>query len=61
MMSKTDRHPPQIVSVGLPFLMVELSSREALRRAKPDAAAFDRIFPRDGSDAVYFYTHDVPA
>ena len=58
---KTTRHPPQIVSVGLPFLMVELSSREALRRAKADAAAFDKIFPCDGSDAVYFYTRDVPA
>jgi trans-2,3-dihydro-3-hydroxyanthranilate isomerase len=58
---RTDRHPPQIVSVGLPFLMVELASREALRRAKPDAAAFARTFPRDGSDAVYFYTSDVPA
>src|ERR1700738_4279849 len=58
---KTDRHPPQIASVGLPFLMVELTSRAALRRAKPDAAAFGKIFPCDGSDAVYFYTRDVPA
>jgi trans-2,3-dihydro-3-hydroxyanthranilate isomerase len=58
---KADRHPPQIASVGLPFLMVELCSREALRRAKPDAAAFGKIFPCDGSDAVYFYTRDVPA
>ncbi len=57
---KTDRHPPRIASVGLPFLMVELASRQALRRAKPDAAAFARTFPRDGSDAVYFYTRDVP-
>ncbi|MCA6112264.1 PhzF family phenazine biosynthesis protein [Bradyrhizobium cenepequi] len=58
---KTDRHPPQIVSVGLPFLMVELASRAALKRARPDAAAFARTFPCDGSDAVYFYTRDVPA
>jgi trans-2,3-dihydro-3-hydroxyanthranilate isomerase len=58
---KTDRHPPQIVSVGLPFLMVELATREALRRAKPDAGAFARTFPCDGSDAIYFYTRDVPA
>ena len=57
----TDRHPPQIVSVGLPFLVVEVASRDALRRAKPDAAAFVQIFPRDGCDAVYFYTRDVPA
>jgi trans-2,3-dihydro-3-hydroxyanthranilate isomerase len=58
---RTDRHPPLIVSVGLPFLMVEVASREALRRAKPDAAAFARSFPCDDSDAVYFYTSDVPA
>lgn len=57
---KTDRHAPQIASVGLPFLIVELTSREALRRAKPDAAAFARTFPCDGSDAIYFYTRDLP-
>jgi trans-2,3-dihydro-3-hydroxyanthranilate isomerase len=57
---KTDRHPPRVFSVGLPFLMVEVASREALRRARPDAAAFAGAFPRDDSDAVYFYTRDVP-
>lgn len=57
---RTDRHPPRIFSVGLPFLMVEVASREALRRARPDAAAFAAAFPRDGSDAVYLYTRDVP-
>jgi trans-2,3-dihydro-3-hydroxyanthranilate isomerase len=57
---RTDRHPPQIVSVGLPFLVVELTSRDALRRARPDASAFACAFPCDGSDAVYFYTRDVP-
>jgi trans-2,3-dihydro-3-hydroxyanthranilate isomerase len=56
----TDRHPPQIVSVGLPFLVVEVASRDAVKRAKPDAAAFASTFPCDGSDAVYFYTRDVP-
>jgi trans-2,3-dihydro-3-hydroxyanthranilate isomerase len=56
---KTDRHAPQIASVGLAFLIVELASREALRRARPDAAAFARTFPCDGSDAIYFYTRDV--
>jgi trans-2,3-dihydro-3-hydroxyanthranilate isomerase len=57
---RTDRHPPQIVSVGLPFLVVELASRDGLRRARPDAAAFARTFPCDGSDAVYLYTRDIP-
>jgi trans-2,3-dihydro-3-hydroxyanthranilate isomerase len=58
---KTDRHPPHIISVGLPFLAVEVASREALRRARPNAEGFARTFPVDGCDAVYFYTHDVPA
>jgi len=57
---RTDRHPPLIASVGLPFLMVELTSRDALRRARPDASAFAQTFPCDGSDAVFFYTRDVP-
>jgi trans-2,3-dihydro-3-hydroxyanthranilate isomerase len=56
----TDRHPPVIVSVGMPFLVAELSSREALRRARPDAAAFAQVLPCDGAFAVYFYTRDVP-
>jgi trans-2,3-dihydro-3-hydroxyanthranilate isomerase len=57
---RSDRHPPQIVSVGLPFLVMEVATRDALRRAKPDAAAFARVLPCDGNDAVYFYTREVP-
>ena len=57
---RTDRHPPQVVSVGVPFLVAELKSRDALRRAGPDAAAFARTLPCDGAFAVYFYTSDVP-
>jgi trans-2,3-dihydro-3-hydroxyanthranilate isomerase len=55
-----DHHAPQVVSVGTPFLVAEVSSREALRRASPDAAGFARAFPCDGADAIYFYTRDVP-
>ncbi|MGF6307802.1 trans-2,3-dihydro-3-hydroxyanthranilate isomerase [Bradyrhizobium sp. i1.8.4] len=58
---KTDRHAPQVVSVGLPFLVVEIASREALKRARPDAAAFARALAQIGRDVVYFYTRDVPA
>ncbi|WP_426443228.1 PhzF family phenazine biosynthesis protein [Bradyrhizobium genosp. P] len=58
---KTDRHAPQVVSVGLPFLVVEIASREALKRAKPDPAAFAAALPRIGRDVVYFYTRDIPA
>jgi trans-2,3-dihydro-3-hydroxyanthranilate isomerase len=58
---RTDRHQPHIISVGLPFLAVEIASREALKRAKPNAEAFARTLPLDGNDAIYFYTRDVPA
>ena len=34
---KTDRHAPHVISVGLPFLAVELASREA-SRFHPDTA-----------------------
>ena len=58
---RTDRHPPQVASVGLPFLIVEVATRDALRRAKADAAAFSQALPSFGCDAIYFYTRDVPA
>ena len=58
---RTDHHAPQVVGVGTPFLVAELHSRDALKRARPDAAAFGRVLPRDGAFSVWFYTHDVPA
>jgi trans-2,3-dihydro-3-hydroxyanthranilate isomerase len=48
-------HPPQVISVGLPFLAVELGSRDALRRSKPDIAAHAALLPLDGADAVFAY------
>jgi trans-2,3-dihydro-3-hydroxyanthranilate isomerase len=56
---RADAHPPQVVSVGLPFLVVELASRDALRRAKPDPVAYDSLLPLDGAFSVYAYTRDV--
>jgi trans-2,3-dihydro-3-hydroxyanthranilate isomerase len=58
---RMDRHPPQIVSVGAPVLVVEVVSREALAKARPDAEAFARTLPCDGAFEIYFYTSDVPA
>ncbi len=55
----TDAHEPQVISVGLPFLVVELASRETLRRARPDLAAYAAHLSLDGADAVYAYTRDV--
>jgi trans-2,3-dihydro-3-hydroxyanthranilate isomerase len=56
---KSDEYEPQVISVGLPFLVAELKSREALRRAKPDIAAHAEILPLDGADAIYVYTRDT--
>lgn len=53
---KTDGHLPQVVSVGLPFLVVELASRAALRQARPDKSAYERLLPLDGAHSVYAYT-----
>jgi trans-2,3-dihydro-3-hydroxyanthranilate isomerase len=45
--------------VGLPFLVVELATRGALRRARPNLAAFAGVLPLDGADAIYAYTRDI--
>jgi trans-2,3-dihydro-3-hydroxyanthranilate isomerase len=57
---RTDRLAPQIVSVGMAFLVAEVASRDALRRAKPEPAAFSGMLSSDGAVGVYIYTRDVP-
>lgn len=55
----TTTHQPQVASVGLPFLCVELADRAALARA----AARPELFARDllalGTDAIMLYTRDA--
>jgi len=51
----TSVHAPQVISVGLPFLVVEVTGRDILRAAKPDSAAHARLLPPIGTDAVYSY------
>jgi trans-2,3-dihydro-3-hydroxyanthranilate isomerase len=51
----TATHSPQVISVGLPFLVTELTSRDALRRAKPDLKAHERILPPIGTDGIFAY------
>lgn len=55
----TNVHTPLIASVGLPFLIAEIATRNALSRARPRADEFARHLPRDGADAIYIYTRDV--
>jgi trans-2,3-dihydro-3-hydroxyanthranilate isomerase len=39
----THRHPPQVASVGLEFVVAEVRDRAALARSRPDGAALDRL------------------
>jgi trans-2,3-dihydro-3-hydroxyanthranilate isomerase len=55
---RVEVHTPRVVSVGLPFLVVELISRDALRRSKPNLAAYEGLLPLDGADAIYAYSRD---
>ena len=52
---RVDTHPPQVLSVGLPFLVAELASRDALRRCAPNRSGFDALLPFDGAHSVYAY------
>src|SRR4051794_8575451 len=52
---RTDRHQPRVFSVGTPFLIVELASRDALRRAAPSRCDYVNVLPLDGAQAVYCY------
>ena len=48
-------HAPQVVSVGLPFLVAEVISRDALQRAKPDLRTHERVLPPVGTDSIFAY------
>jgi trans-2,3-dihydro-3-hydroxyanthranilate isomerase len=54
---RVDTHPPQVLSVGLPFLVAELGSRDALCRCAPSRSGFDALLPFDGAHSVYAYVH----
>lgn len=58
---RTTVHPPLVASVGLPFLVVELASREALRRCVPNLQGFRAVLPLDGAVSIYAYTRDKDA
>jgi trans-2,3-dihydro-3-hydroxyanthranilate isomerase len=56
---RTDAHAPQVASVGLPFVVAELASREALRRCVPSLVDYKKALPMDGAVSIYAYTRDV--
>jgi trans-2,3-dihydro-3-hydroxyanthranilate isomerase len=51
----TATHPPITVTVGLPFLFVEVTNVEMLGRARANLAAFDLIRQSHGVEAVHVY------
>jgi trans-2,3-dihydro-3-hydroxyanthranilate isomerase len=39
----TQAHPPQLVSVGLPFIITEVNDRAALERVRVNAVGFEKV------------------
>jgi trans-2,3-dihydro-3-hydroxyanthranilate isomerase len=52
----TKTHSPQVASVGLPFVMVELRDRSGLERARISMNGFEALAAQDVMPDVYLYT-----
>ncbi|MES1242156.1 MAG: PhzF family phenazine biosynthesis protein [Acidobacteriota bacterium] len=52
----TRTHPPQVASVGLPFLMAELKDRAALERARVSMPGFEAIAAEGVMPDIHLYT-----
>jgi trans-2,3-dihydro-3-hydroxyanthranilate isomerase len=57
----TETHQPQVASVGLPFVMMELRNRRALERARVNLSGFDAILSEDIRPSIYLYTRATDA
>jgi len=51
----TKTHGPQVVSVGLPFIFVELRDRSVLERARVNMSGFEALTAQDVMPDVYLY------
>jgi trans-2,3-dihydro-3-hydroxyanthranilate isomerase len=51
----TRTHPPQVASVGLPFLFVELRDRPALARARANMEGIDALVERGFPPDIHLY------
>jgi trans-2,3-dihydro-3-hydroxyanthranilate isomerase len=51
----TRTHQPQVTSVGLPFIIVELKDRSALERARINMSGFEALAAQGVMPDVYFY------
>ena len=52
----TKTHPPQVVSVGLPFLIAELKDRRALERARANLGLLEALAATGVTPDVHLYT-----
>ena len=55
----TATHGLVVASVGLPFLIAELNSRDALHRIVPNPEALAEAFRRAGVTGLHLYTRDA--
>lgn len=53
----TRTHPPQVASVGLPFLIAEIKDRDALKRARAHAPGLEAIQAQGITPDVHLYIH----
>jgi len=51
----TKTHGPQVTSVGLPFVVVELRDRSALERARINMSGFEALVAQDVMPDVFLY------
>jgi trans-2,3-dihydro-3-hydroxyanthranilate isomerase len=51
----SDTHPPQVASVGLAFILVELKHRAALKSARINVAGFDALAAEDVTPDIHLY------
>lgn len=55
----TRTHPPQVASVGLPFVMVELRDRGALERARSNPAGVDAVAAEGVHPDIHLYVRSA--
>ena len=51
-----ETHQPQVVSVGLPFVMLEVKGLSALERARANIGGLEALLAEDVRPSVYLYT-----
>ena len=55
----TRTHPPQVASVGLPFLVAELADRSALERARVNMDGIDALAAEGVTPDIHLYVHSA--